>query len=76
MLIAGGLLQAVFLFSMAGVGLKSDPTTTEANALVASVMMFNFFFSGTWAPIAYVIGSEIGTGPLREKTMAFSSTVK
>lgn len=75
MLVWGAVLQAVFLFAMAGIGLKKNPTSADAHGLVATVMLFNFFFSSTWAPIAYVIGSEIGTGALREKTMSFTSTV-
>ncbi|KAI0473559.1 general substrate transporter [Xylariaceae sp. FL0804] len=58
-----------------GAVLQMNPAATDANALVASVMLFNFFFSGTWAAIAYVIGSEIGNGPLREKTMALTSSI-
>lgn len=74
-LIWGGVLQAPWLFAVAVLGTKADPSASEAKGLVASVLLFNFFFSGTWAPVAYIIASEIGTGPLREKTMAFSSTV-
>lgn len=55
MLIWGGVLQAVFLFTMAALGLQKDPSQSEAQGLVASVMMFNFFFSTSWAPIAYVV---------------------
>ncbi|KAF2452369.1 general substrate transporter [Lineolata rhizophorae] len=75
LLIWGAIFQAIFLFSMAGVGIKKNPSASDARGLVACVMLFNFFFCGTWAPIAYVIGSEIGTGSLREKTMAFASTI-
>lgn len=60
MLIAGGVLQAVFLFSMAGIGLIANPSASQANGLVASVMLFNFFFSGTWAPIGYVVSKFEG----------------
>lgn len=74
-LIWGGILQAPWLFAVAFLGSQSDPSTDESKALVASVLLFNFFFSGTWAPVAYLIASEIGTGSLREKTMAFASTV-
>ncbi|CAL5867003.1 uncharacterized protein PFLUO_LOCUS1215 [Penicillium psychrofluorescens] len=74
-LILGAFFQAIFLFAMAGIGLKKNPTTADGNGLVACVMLFNFFFSGTWAPLAYVIASEIGTAALREKTMAFTSTI-
>ncbi|OQV00416.1 hypothetical protein CLAIMM_05911 [Cladophialophora immunda] len=62
MLIIGAIGQAVFLFSMAGIGQIKNPTVADGHGLVACVMLFNFFFSGTWAPLAYVIASEIGTG--------------
>lgn len=74
-LIWGGVLQSPWLYAVAVLGTKANPSDGDARALVACVLIFNFFFSGTWAPVAYIIGSEIGTGPLREKTMAFSSTV-
>lgn len=74
-LIWGGILQAPWLFAVAFLGSKSSPTPEDSKALVTSVLLFNFFFSGTWAPVAYIIASEIGTGSLREKTMAFASTV-
>ncbi|KAK2763691.1 hypothetical protein FQN54_009307 [Arachnomyces sp. PD_36] len=75
LLIWGAVLQALFLFVMAGLGGKESPSKADADGLVASVMLFNLSFSGTWAPIAYVIASEIGTGPLREKTMSFTSSI-
>lgn len=74
-LIWGGILQAPWLFAIAILGTKDNPTSSDAKGLVACVLLFNFWFSGTWAPIAYVIGSEIGTSSLREKTMAFSSSI-
>ncbi|MCJ1305333.1 hypothetical protein MMC08_008147 [Hypocenomyce scalaris] len=75
LLIWGGLLQTLFLFLVAGLGDKKNPTSSDAHGLVAGVILFNFFFTGTWAPIAYVIGSEIGTAALREKTMSFTSSI-
>lgn len=45
LLIWGAVLQGVFLFAMAGVGSKSSFTTSDAHGLVASVMLFNFFFA-------------------------------
>lgn len=45
LLIWGAILQGIFLFSMAGIGTKSRFTTSDANGLVASVMLFNFSFA-------------------------------
>ncbi|RAO68757.1 uncharacterized protein BHQ10_004769 [Talaromyces amestolkiae] len=93
LLILGAFFQGIFLFSMAGIGTKSSFTTSDANGLVASVMLFNFSFamqvfknltsSKTTANNmiyqdlgAYrICTSEIGTASLREKTMAFTSTI-
>lgn len=74
-LMVGCAGQAVFLFLMAGMGLPSKPNVHEAHMLVASVMLYNFCNAGTLGPVSYVLGSEIGTGALREKTMAFTTAV-
>ncbi|KAI0016604.1 general substrate transporter [Xylariomycetidae sp. FL0641] len=74
-LIVGCTGQAIFLFIVAGVGLPSQPNANEANTLVASVMLYNFFYAGTIAAVSYVIGAEIGTAALREKTMALTTSI-
>jgi len=38
-------------------------------------MLYNFFYAGGWAPVSYVIGSEIGTAALREKTASFGLAI-
>lgn len=68
MLIAGGVLQSVFLFAVAGIGKNKHFTTSQADGFVASVMLFNFFFSGTWAPIAYVV-SKISTSSFSSRLL-------
>lgn len=45
-LMVGCIGQAVFLFLVAGMGLPKDPAVAEANTLVASVMLYNFFYAG------------------------------
>ncbi|KAK5171471.1 uncharacterized protein LTR77_004616 [Saxophila tyrrhenica] len=67
--------QAIFLFIVAGVGLPAEPNRHEANMLVASVILYNFFYAGTIASISYVIGAEIGSYALREKTQAFALSI-
>lgn len=74
-LIVGCIGQAIFLFILAGVGIPDEPSVHQANMLVASVMLYNFFYAGTIASVSYVIGAEIGTAPLREKTMAFTTAI-
>lgn len=45
-LIWGGVGQMIFLFVVAGLGLKKNPTTADANGLVAGVMLYFFIYSG------------------------------
>lgn len=42
----GGLTQTVFLFLIAGLGTKSNPSTADGRGLVAGVMLYFFTFSG------------------------------
>ncbi|KAJ3995448.1 general substrate transporter [Lentinula boryana] len=71
-LIGGAFFQSLWLYIMAGIGGQSGKLPkANINMMVASVMLFNFSFSASWAPLA----SEVGTGALREKTMAFSSVI-
>jgi SP family sugar:H+ symporter-like MFS transporter len=74
-LIYGGFLQAIFLFVMAGLGRLQNPTQAAGRGIAACVITFTAVFAATWGATPYVLASEIGTGRLREKTMAFSSTV-
>lgn len=60
---------------MAGLGRISNPTKTDGQGIAACVIIFTCVFNATWGATPYVVASEIGTGRLREKTMAFSSTV-
>ncbi|OKL64537.1 hypothetical protein UA08_00660 [Talaromyces atroroseus] len=59
LLIWGAVLQGIFLFAMAGVGTKSNYTTPDANGLVASVMLFNFFFAMCGFQLIYEFPSLI-----------------
>lgn len=72
LLLTGAIGQAVCLFIIAGIGLDKTPSSNAAHTLVAAVMLFLFFYFGFWAGPSYVIGSEIGTAALREKTQSFT----
>ncbi|CAL5869147.1 uncharacterized protein PFLUO_LOCUS3375 [Penicillium psychrofluorescens] len=69
-LIWGGIGQTIFLFLVAGLGLKKNPTTSDANGLVAGVMLYFFVYSGTWGPLAFTVAAEVGSAPLRAKTLS------
>ncbi|KAJ4487742.1 hypothetical protein J3R30DRAFT_3281231, partial [Lentinula aciculospora] len=69
-------ISSLWLYIMAGIGGQSGKLPkANINLMVASVMLFNFSFNASWAPLSYVVASEVGTGALREKTMAFSSVI-
>ncbi|RDW59105.1 hypothetical protein BP5796_12029 [Coleophoma crateriformis] len=69
-LLLGGSLMAAFMFILGGMGSVPAATLTSAgkNTMVASIMLFYFFFNLSWAPLAYVIVSETAASRLKEKT--------
>jgi len=69
-LIWGGLGQTVFLFLIAGLGIKSSPTSSDGQGVVAGVMLYFFIYSGTWGPLLFTVAAELGKGTLREKTIS------
>ncbi|CAK7200719.1 hypothetical protein SEUCBS139899_003418 [Sporothrix eucalyptigena] len=69
-LIWGAFAQTVFLFLVAGVGLAKNPSGSDGQALVAGVMLYFFFYSGTWGPLVFTVASEMGSAGLREKTLS------
>jgi len=75
-LIGGAFFQSLFLYIVAGIGGQAGTQPkANINMMIAATMLFNFSFSASWAPLSYVVASEVGTGALREKTMAFSSII-
>lgn len=52
LLITGGTLMAVFLFILGGMGtiLANSFNDSEKGLMVASLMLFQFFFNMSWAP--------------------------
>ncbi|THU82598.1 general substrate transporter [Dendrothele bispora CBS 962.96] len=76
-LISGAFFQSLWLYLVAGIGgTTGGPVNADRQRMmVAATMLFTFSFSYSWAPLSYVVASEVGTGALREKTMAFSSMV-
>jgi MFS transporter, SP family, sugar:H+ symporter len=58
------------MFLVAGVGLAKNPDGTDGRALVAGVMLYFFFYSGTWGPLVFTVAAEMGSAGLREKTLS------
>lgn len=68
---AGSLLQIFGLFFMAGLGTQSPILTSAKNGIVAGMFIFGAGFALGWAPLTYVMITEIPTARLRDKTQTF-----
>ncbi|KAK5163455.1 uncharacterized protein LTR77_010637 [Saxophila tyrrhenica] len=69
MLLCGGSLMGVFMLILGGLG--TNPNTLSQSGkdtMVASLMLFQFFFNISWAPVAYVVVSEAAASRVKEKT--------
>lgn len=68
-LMFGSVVMAGIFFAMGGLGTHPAPYThQEGLGMVGIVIVFAPAYVATWGALSYVIGSEIGSGPLREKT--------
>ncbi|VUC26093.1 unnamed protein product [Clonostachys rosea] len=76
-LLAGGFLMGTFLFILGGVGTVNMGKISEheKELMVASVMLFQFFFNLSWAPCSYVVVSETAALRVKEKTNLLSSVI-
>lgn len=64
--------QAAFLALIGAVGNKAHRTTGETNGMVAAFILYAAILHASLGPAAYVTAAEVGTGVLREKTMAIA----
>lgn len=64
----GSLLQIGALMTMGGLGSPAVVSRSMKNGVVAMMNVFGFAFSIGWAPLCYVISSEVPTLKLRDKT--------
>ncbi|KAL1593141.1 hypothetical protein SLS60_010748 [Paraconiothyrium brasiliense] len=69
-LLTGGSLMAAMMFILGGMGSVPSHKLTSAgkHMMVASIMLFSFFFSLSWAPVSYVVVSETAASRVKEKT--------
>ncbi|CDO92667.1 unnamed protein product [Kluyveromyces dobzhanskii CBS 2104] len=68
-LVVGSTIQAIALLTMGGLG-TGAVTVAKKKGVVATMMIKNFSYCLSWAPLSYVISSEIPTPRLRDKTYA------
>ncbi|KAF1828562.1 general substrate transporter [Decorospora gaudefroyi] len=76
-LLLGGAMMAAFMLILGGMGTVPVDSRTDSmgDMMVASFMLFNFFFNLSWAPLAYVIVSETAALRVKEKTNLLSMVV-
>lgn len=60
-LLLGGSLMAIFMFILGGMGSVPASTLTSAgkDMMVASIMLFYFFFNLSWAPLYVACASHV-----------------
>ncbi|KAJ3461155.1 hypothetical protein MRS44_009708 [Fusarium solani] len=68
------IFQSFWLFLLAGLGGKADKTATEKNTIVAAFMLFAVWYNMGSASISYLLGGEIPTSALREKTQSLGAS--
>ncbi|KAF2994218.1 hypothetical protein E8E14_001820 [Neopestalotiopsis sp. 37M] len=73
MLLLSYILQAFFMYLLAGLGQINGKTSSESNMIVAAFMLFSFFYNMGGASIPYLLGSEIPNAALREKTQSLGA---
>lgn len=64
--------QAVFLALIGALGSKTNPSGNDTRGMVASFIIYPAILHMSLGPAAYLTAAEVGTGALREKTMAAS----
>lgn len=67
-LIIGGTMNAIFLFIMGAMGSIAHPSQTEKRLMVASVLIWFYFYLLSWASVPYIVLGETSTRRVVEKT--------
>lgn len=76
-LLIGGSFMTIFFFIFGGVGSIHEDHRSGAmnNLMVACLMLFYFFYNLSWAPVSYIVVSEVAAQRVREKTNLFACVV-
>ncbi|CAK7198506.1 hypothetical protein SEUCBS139899_001167 [Sporothrix eucalyptigena] len=72
-LLWGGALQTVCMFTFAIVGTAAPGSTAAAHCLVAFTCLFGFFFTWSWGPVAWIVTSEVASNTLRSRTQGLAT---
>lgn len=71
-LIIGGVMNAIFLFIMGAMGSIEKPSLSEKRLMVASVLIWFYFYLLSWASVPYIVLGEASTRRVVEKTSNFA----
>lgn len=62
--------------TMGALGVQSSPSGRLREGIVSTVLVFSFGYSVGWAPLTYLIGTEVPSPQKREHTLRFGYAVK
>lgn len=76
-LLVGGTFMGVWLYVLGAVGSikPADLTVGTRCLMVAAILLFVFFYNASWAPVSYVVVSEVASQRVREKTNLLACVV-
>lgn len=74
-MLISSVLEAGALLMMGALGTAGGDKSTK-EGIVAMLLLYSFSWSLGWAPLTYVMGSELPAAPLREYTLQIAYTVK
>lgn len=74
-LLTGGVLQAVFLLCLGGVGSIQNLSESLKSLMVAFLILDGASYNISWAPLSYLTVSEISNSRVREKTAMLAISV-
>ena len=75
LLLISGIVQCVAITIVGGLGVIHDPSPSVKTAIVAMVTVFGCGFIFAWAPLTYVVTTELAPLRLRDPMQRTASTV-
>ena len=74
-LLIGLIIQMSALLAMGGMGTVAQPSYSLKSGIVAVFVIFSFGFSISWAPLTYVVTTEVADVHLRDHSQRFASVI-
>lgn len=75
LLMFGSVLMLTWLLTMASLGTLENKTLLHKNMIIACLALFQASQSMSWAPLCYIVTTEVCTTSLRDKTQRVASSV-